>query len=194
MAEGNKLPNVVTPQFYTAIKKANEAGAFLREQSQKYAQVLEQMEAKQVAMDNLDAEFEIKQRKARIQFALDLAEYKDTTARKYLSNEGFTVVSNEEYSNLKQLSVVNQQAISEAVDKATKAGERSKKAALATQESQHKLAVANLEAQNVQQAREIEFLTSQIESLKGQLKSTMETAERMVQAATQSKVNISTGK
>ena len=167
----------------TALTKVAADLAGLVDSSTKLAT---EIEFRQSDLDNINVQFDTKFREATAEFKLKVLENEDKVLDGILKSRGLTTIAPNALSDLQyQLDAAtasNEQELAAAEQKGANDARRAYQAELSNVQSNHKVEIAQLNANATAAAQRIEFLTEQNDSLKEQIREERETRLAIAQA------------
>lgn len=176
MSDSIKTVNLINPQYHKALKGVREAGTYLNEVTDKLDTALATLDARQAELVNIDAEYATKLAEAKKQLDYDITLHAESAFKALAVKLGMGQISSIELEALRKADRDLDTEINAAVGKAVGIAENKLKA-------EHKLAVAEKEAELKYLKAEVEGLQANITFLKEQLTETRTSAERMVENA-----------
>lgn len=151
--------------------------------------IAQEIQFRQNELDNVNAQYDQKVAEAEAGLRIRVLNNEDKVLEGLLKARGLVTIAPTELSQLKSdLEVAlesNEQAIESAVAAANRESSRDKHAALGAQESQHKVAIAELNANASARNEKISFLENQVASLQQQIKDERDTRLAIAQADAQ---------
>lgn len=163
------------------------------------ASLAQEIEFKQSDLDNLSSQFDTRFREATAELKLKVIEDEDKVLASILKARGLVTIAPTELTDLQKQLQVAQRDLTDELAAATAEGHRtaaiSHNAAKSTLEAEHRVTLAQHEA-NARSAQDrIAFLTEQNESLKGQITAERETRLEIAKAdASRQGVTVNNGK
>lgn len=157
------------------------------------------IEYKQNDLDNLNQQFDTKFREASAELKLKVIEDEDKVLGTLLKSRSLVTIDPKELSTLRSDLAVAQDSNEDALAEAKSAGERSAAIAFNAQksaiESNHRVAIAQFEANEKSFEQRIAFLEEQNKDLKGQITAERETRLEIARADAQRQgVTVNNGK
>jgi alkanesulfonate monooxygenase SsuD/methylene tetrahydromethanopterin reductase-like flavin-dependent oxidoreductase (luciferase family) len=174
----------MNPQHYAAAKQLKEAADYAAKQVEKYQAILEQAEQAEARIAELDAQYAEAKRIADLNLSLAIKADKNAALTQLATELGVAVLTQAEHKALKgQIAEAN--VAQEAAVKAAIAQVYAENNANVNKlESAHKLATANLEAEKVNLTQMLQFFKEQVDRMAIEKQTTLDTAQKMVEAAT----------
>lgn len=157
------------------------------------------IEYKQNDLDNLNQQFDTKFREASAELKLKVIEDEDKVLGTLLKSRSLVTIDPKELATLRSDLAVAQDSNEDALAEAKSAGERSASIAFNAQksaiESNHRVAIAQFEANEKSFEQRIAFLEEQNKDLKGQITAERETRLEIARADAQRQgVTVNNGK
>lgn len=157
------------------------------------------IEYKQNDLDNLNQQFDTKFREASAELKLKVIEDEEKVLGTLLKSRSLVTIDPKELATLRSDLAVAQDSNEDALAEAKAAGERSAAIAFNAQksaiESNHRVAIAQYEANERSNAQRIEFFEAQVADLKAQITAEREARITIAQAESQRQgVTVNNGK
>lgn len=174
----------MNPQHYAAAKQLKEAADYAAKQVEKYQAILEQAEQAETRIAELDNKYAEAKRIADLNLSLAIKADKNTALTQLATELGVAVLTQAEHKALKaQIAEANvtQEA---AVKAATNQVYAETNAKVKQLENDYKLATANLEAEKSQLNQMLQFYKDEVARMATEKQATLDTAQKMVEAAT----------
>ncbi len=153
------------------------------------AKLADEIEFKQSQLDNLNSEFENKFRESAANLRLRVLEDEEGVLLQLLQSRGLAHISASKVQDLQtqleDAQTSNEIAVKEAVSKAQSDANREMNARLTAQESNHKVQVAELNANSKAKDDRIDLLTEQLEAARNDVKAERDTRLAIAQAEAQ---------
>lgn len=174
----------MSPQHNTAVKQLKEAAQYAFNQAEKFEAILNQAVEAENKIKELDAQYAEAKRIADLNLSLAIKADKNTALTQLATELGVAVLTQAEHKALKaQISDAN--AAQEAAVKAAVSQVYSETNSKVKQlENDHKLATANLEAEKNQLNQMLQFYKDEVSRMTTEKQATLDTAQKMVEAAT----------
>ncbi len=193
--------NYINPQFYTLMKKLQEATSpitqvveDLESKVKDLDEAIVNFEEKEKAMAALDATYENKFREAEIDLKLRMKENAIATIMDWAKANDYSVVSAADFKVMQDKAKTNDQEVSKLIGQVESTERAKYSQELKNKENQYLLEKAELQASYNVAIQQIKFLEQQLEQSRSLATQSMENAQRMVEAATKTSVNVHTGK
>lgn len=162
-------------------------------------QISQEIQFKQKELSQIDTQYDEKLAEAKSALKIKTLENEDAVVNNILKARGLVSINPQEVSQLRNdLAVAldsNEDAVNSAVSAAQSSSARELQARLASQESTHKIAVAELNAGNSAKDSRIKDLEAQVTELRDQIKAERDTRLEIAKAdANRAAVVVQTGK
>lgn len=162
-------------------------------------QISQEIQFKQKELSQIETQYDEKLAEAKSALKIKTLENEDAVVNNILRARGLVSISPQEVSQLRDsLSVAldtNEDAVNTAVAQAKSEAARELQARLASQDSTHKIAVAELNAGNTAKDNRIKDLEAQVSELRDQIKAERDTRLEIARAdAQRAAVVVQTGK
>ncbi len=175
-----------TKAIVTAATGLGKVVAELQTLANASEQVAQEIQFRQNELDGINAEFDQKFAEAQAGLKIKVLGNEDKVLGDLLKARGLVSIDPLELSNLRgdlhNAQQANEQAVADAVATAERNGQNALRAALAAQESNHKVAIATLEANSAAKDDRISMLTEQLSSAKDDLRAERETRLEIAKA------------
>ena len=174
----------MTPQHHPAGKQLREAAQYAANQAEKFEAILNQVGEAENKIKELEAQYAEAKRIADLNLSLAIKADKNVAMTQLATELGVAVLTQAEHKALKaQISEANvaQEAAVKAAVSQVYAETNSKVKQL---ENDHKLATANLEAEKNQLGQMLQFYKEAVDRMTVEKQTTLDTAQKMVEAAT----------
>lgn len=174
----------MNPQHYTAVKQLTEAAKYAFNQAEKFEAILNQVGEAENKIKELDAQYAEAKRIADLNLSLAIKSDKNAAMAQLATELGVAVLTQAEHKALKaqiaEANVAQEAAVKSAVSQV-----RAETNALVSQlNNDHKLATANLEAEKNQLGQMLQFYKEEVARMTIEKQTTLDTAQKMVEAAT----------
>lgn len=162
-------------------------------------QISQEIQFKQKELSQIETQYDEKLAEAKSTLKIKTLENEDAVVNNILRARGLVSISPQEVSQLRDSLAValdsNEDAVNTAVAQAKSEAARELQARLASQDSTHKIAVAELNAGNTAKDNRIKDLEAQVTELRDQIKAERDTRLEIAKAdAQRAAVVVQTGK
>ncbi|QEQ94939.1 hypothetical protein pEaSNUABM56_00161 [Erwinia phage pEa_SNUABM_56] len=162
-------------------------------------QISQEIQFKQKELSQIDTQYDEKLAEAKSALKIKTLENEDAVVNNILKSRGLVSINPQEVSQLRtDLATAlesNEDAVSAAVSAAQSASARELQSRLSSQESTHKIAIAELNAGNTAKDSRIKDLEAQVTELREQIKAERDTRLEIAKAdAQRAAVVVQTGK
>lgn len=175
-----------TKAIVTAVGNLSKVSAELQTLASASEQIAEEIQFRQADLNNINAEFDQKFAEAQAALKIKVLGNEDKVLGDLLKARGLVTISPVELDNLRDeltsAQVSSQQAIDDAVAQAQAQAARELNARLAAQTAEHKVQIAELNANAGAKDQKITFLESQVAELRKQIDAERETRLAIAQA------------
>lgn len=175
-----------TKAIVTAVGNLSKVSAELQTLASASEQIAEEIQFRQADLNNINAEFDQKFAEAQAALKIKVLGNEDKVLGDLLKARGLVTISPGELDNLRDeltsAQVSSQQAIDDAVAQAQTQAARELNARLAAQTAEHKVQIAELNANAGAKDQKITFLESQVAELRKQIDAERETRLAIAQA------------
>ena len=175
-----------TKAIVTAVGNLSKVSAELQTLASASEQIAEEIQFRQADLNNINAEFDQKFAEAQAALKIKVLGNEDKVLGDLLKARGLVSIDPTEVQTLRDelynAQTGNSQAIEDAVSQAQSSAARELNARLATQTADHKVQIAELNANAGAKDQKITFLESQVAELRKQIDAERETRLAIAQA------------
>ena len=188
-----------TKAITTAVGNLSKVASELQTLASSSEAIAQEIQFRQGELNQINTDFDQKLAEAKSDLRIKVLDNEDKVLEQLLKARGLTTIAPSELvqlkSNLEEAEASNDEAIRAAVEQANTAASNELRARLAQQASEHKVAIAELNANGSAKDQKIAFLTEQVEELRKTVTAERETRVKIAEAEAQrAGVTINQGK
>ena len=188
-----------TKAITTAVGNLSKVATELQTLAQSSEAIAQEIQFRQGELNQINTDFDQKLAEAKADLRIKVLDNEDKVLEQLLKARGLTTIAPSELaqlkSNLEEAEASNDEAIRAAVEQANTTASNELRARLAQQASEHKVAIAELNANGSAKDQKIAFLTEQVEELRKTVTAERETRVKIAEAEAQrAGVTINQGK